>query len=176
MRSSCELVRLIPFVSLWILSNIIRQPVGQAVELGQQLQNFALHIVDSQSVSLRPIPTMLSLLTLSRPMKELHRSNGFKEPMLQRHLSLRSRRCLVLLLIKDRRVLLMSSILLSLATCLLLVAWDHSQPFLRILSSLGSTTWLIPMTCLLPKALLLFSIARPSRAPKSSRASQQVAS
>ncbi|KAF4498059.1 hypothetical protein FAGAP_5767 [Fusarium agapanthi] len=35
MRSSCEL------------------PVGQAVELGQQLQNFALHIVDSQSADER---------------------------------------------------------------------------------------------------------------------------
>ncbi|KAF5244854.1 hypothetical protein FANTH_7529 [Fusarium anthophilum] len=29
------------------------QPVGQAVELGQQLQNFALHIVDSQSADER---------------------------------------------------------------------------------------------------------------------------
>ncbi|KAF4424736.1 hypothetical protein FACUT_10225 [Fusarium acutatum] len=39
-----------------ILSNFVWQAMGQAVELGQQLQNFALYIVDSQSVSLRPIP------------------------------------------------------------------------------------------------------------------------
>ncbi|VZH90952.1 unnamed protein product [Fusarium fujikuroi] len=63
--------------------------------------------LDSSS---RTLPS--TSLTVKAPMKELHRSNGFREPRLPRHLSQRTRRCLVLLLIKDRRVPLRSLILL----------------------------------------------------------------
>ncbi|KAG9506814.1 hypothetical protein J7337_000356 [Fusarium musae] len=39
-----------------VLTTTASQPVGEAAELGKQLQNFARHIADSQSVSLRPFP------------------------------------------------------------------------------------------------------------------------
>jgi hypothetical protein len=115
---------------------------------------------------------MFGMLTLKRLVTELRSSNGIGEPRLPRHLSPRSKRCPVLLLIKNRRAFLRSPslLLLTLATRLLLMTFNPFQTFLRIPSSLGSTIWLLSRVCLFPEALLLLRI------PRSSKTSQQMGS